>query len=132
MSGGKETPRQKMIGMMYLVLTALLALQVSSAIVQKFIFLDESLRAVNKKTIFESDELVHKISKAVASEGGKDKPVFDKAELVRTETKKIYKELEDIREMLIKVTGGWNEEEKTYNGAKEEEKVAIEMVGSEE
>jgi len=27
MAGGKETPRQKMIGMMYLVLTALLALQ---------------------------------------------------------------------------------------------------------
>ena len=26
MAGGKETPRQKMIGMMYLVLTALLAL----------------------------------------------------------------------------------------------------------
>ena len=29
MAGGKETPRQKMISMMYLVLTALLALNVS-------------------------------------------------------------------------------------------------------
>lgn len=35
MAGGKETPRQKLIGMMYLVLTALLALQVSSAIIEK-------------------------------------------------------------------------------------------------
>ena len=32
MSFGKETPRQKMTGMMYLVLTALLALNVSKEI----------------------------------------------------------------------------------------------------
>ena len=32
MAGGKETPRQKMIGLMYLVLTAMLALNVSKAI----------------------------------------------------------------------------------------------------
>ncbi len=51
MAGGKETPRQKMIGMMYLVLTALLALQVSSAIILKFKFLDDSLMAVNNKTV---------------------------------------------------------------------------------
>jgi len=31
MAGGKETPRQKLIGLMYLVLLALLALQVSSS-----------------------------------------------------------------------------------------------------
>ena len=36
MAGGKETPRQKMIGMMYLVLTALLALNVSNAVLEKF------------------------------------------------------------------------------------------------
>ena len=51
MAGGKETPRQKLIGMMYLVLTALLALQVSSSIMLKFKFLDDSLMDVNRKTI---------------------------------------------------------------------------------
>lgn len=34
MAGGKETPRQKMIGMMYLVLTALLALNVSKQVLR--------------------------------------------------------------------------------------------------
>ena len=43
MAGGKETPRQKMIGMMYLVLTALLALQVSNAVLQKFAIINETL-----------------------------------------------------------------------------------------
>ena len=69
MAGGKETPRQKLIGMMYLVLTALLALQVSAAIVQKFVFLDESLRSVNTKTVEESGSVVTKIKKAVEAEG---------------------------------------------------------------
>jgi hypothetical protein len=43
MAGGKETPRQKMIGMMYLVLTALLALQVSNAVLAKFAMIYETL-----------------------------------------------------------------------------------------
>lgn len=43
MSSGKETPRQKMIGMMYLVLTALLALNVSKEILKGFVTVDESL-----------------------------------------------------------------------------------------
>jgi len=53
MSGGKETPRQKMIGMMYLVLTALLALNVSKQIVAAFVTLNDKLDAsaniINKK-----------------------------------------------------------------------------------
>lgn len=43
MAGGKETPRQKMIGMMYLVLTALLALNVSKQIVAAFITLNDKI-----------------------------------------------------------------------------------------
>lgn len=43
MAGGKETPRQKMIGMMYLVLTALLALNVSKEIVAAFITINDKL-----------------------------------------------------------------------------------------
>lgn len=41
MAGGKETPRQKMIGMMYLVLTAMLALNVSKSILDAFVTIDE-------------------------------------------------------------------------------------------
>jgi TorA maturation chaperone TorD len=48
MAGLKETPRQKMIGMMYLVLTALLALQVSDALLQKFVLLNNSLETANQ------------------------------------------------------------------------------------
>ena len=43
MSGQKETPRQKMIGMMYLVLMALLALNVSKDVLDAFVLVDEGL-----------------------------------------------------------------------------------------
>ena len=43
--GGKETPRQKMIGMMYLVLLALLAMNVSKSIIQAFVTLNNKLEA---------------------------------------------------------------------------------------
>lgn len=45
MAGGKETPRQKMIGMMYLVLTALLAMNVSKQVIAAFITLNDKLDA---------------------------------------------------------------------------------------
>jgi len=47
MAGGKETPRQKMIGMMYLVLTALLALNVSKAILDAFVAIEENIQVAN-------------------------------------------------------------------------------------
>lgn len=48
MAGYKETPRQKMIGMMYLVLTALLALNVSKDILNAFIVVNDSMESTNE------------------------------------------------------------------------------------
>ena len=41
--------RQKMVGMMYLVLTALLALNVSNTVIDKFVFLNESSKQLSEK-----------------------------------------------------------------------------------
>ncbi|MDL2230853.1 hypothetical protein LJB75_00365, partial [Bacteroidales bacterium OttesenSCG-928-L19] len=43
-----ETPRQKMIGMMYLVLNAMLALNVSKDILDAFVVVDETLEQSNR------------------------------------------------------------------------------------
>ena len=44
MAGGKQTPRQKMIGILYLVLLGLVALNVSDSILEAFKNLTDSLR----------------------------------------------------------------------------------------
>ena len=56
MAGGKETPRQKMIGMMYLVLTALLALNVSKSILDAFVAIEENMQKANLTELFRGDE----------------------------------------------------------------------------
>ena len=48
MASHRETPRQKMIGMMYLVLTALLALNVSKDILNAFSVVNDSVLLTNE------------------------------------------------------------------------------------
>ncbi|MES2514909.1 MAG: GldM family protein [Bacteroidota bacterium] len=68
MSSGKETPRQKMIGMMYLVLTALLALNVSKEILQGFVMVDESI-GKSKDILDENNTRVQKAFEAYVNDG---------------------------------------------------------------
>jgi gliding motility-associated protein GldM len=134
MAGGKETPRQKMIGMMYLVLTALLALQVSSAIMEKFKFLDDSLQYSNEQANGTNVITEKKIEKAVTDAGNKpqDVAVLEKARSVRKEANEIKEYIKKLRAEIVTVTGGYldNDPKKMYIGAKEEEKVAILMMGA--
>lgn len=131
MAGGKETPRQKMVGMMYLVLTALLALQVSSAIIQKFKFLDDSLQHAVTESDKRNVHSVESIKASIEKNGNnpKDIPWLDKANQVRKESKVIVDEINKLREEMIAVTGG--REDGSYKGAKEEDGVAIMMLGPE-
>jgi gliding motility-associated protein GldM len=57
MGHGKETPRQKMIGMMYLVLMAMLALNVSNEVLKAFGVLNEGLIST-KGTIEQTNSIV--------------------------------------------------------------------------
>lgn len=67
MAGGKETPRQKMIGMMYLVLTALLALNVSKSILDAFVAIEENIQTANLTELYRGDEKKSELS-ATASD----------------------------------------------------------------
>jgi len=58
MAGGKETPRQKMIGMMYLVLTALLALNVSKSILDAFCSIEEGTATAAREQLARGDEYI--------------------------------------------------------------------------
>ncbi|WP_254244946.1 gliding motility protein GldM [Hymenobacter sp. BRD67] len=107
MAGGKETPRQKMIGMMYLVLTALLALQVNSAILLKFKFIDDSLLDVNNKSSVAADNTVKGIQAAVEKNRNqaKDLAVLKESEEIRNRSKAMVDYLRNVREKLVVATG---------------------------
>lgn len=121
MAGGKQSPRDKMIGMMYLVLTALLALQVSNSVLEKFVFIDQAFVATNVEKVASNSEKIQAITQAVEDGGGreKDQAVLDKAKKVREETAKIIKEIDLLKEELIERTGGRDEATKSYLGQKD-------------
>ncbi|RSK49438.1 type IX secretion system motor protein PorM/GldM [Hymenobacter rigui] len=130
MAGGKETPRQKMIGMMYLVLTALLALQVNSAILLKFKFLDDSLSAINGKVSKANEGAVKGIKAQVEKNRNqaKDLAVLKRSEEVRQETQKVIAYLSDVRQKLLEKTE--NKGKNEFKNMSAEDKVAELMLGA--
>ncbi|MFQ3576415.1 MAG: gliding motility protein GldM, partial [Cytophagales bacterium] len=135
MAGGKETPRQKLIGIMYLILLVLLALQVSSAIMEKFKFLDDSLQAANDRATALNTKTAQNIEKAVSDNGNKaaDLKVLEKSKQVRAEAKEIRDFIEKLREEIIQKTGGYedpNDKTSMYKGAKDQGFVEDLMVGA--
>jgi gliding motility-associated protein GldM len=131
MAGAKETPRQKMIGMMYLVLTAMLALQVSSALIEKFILLNQSLESANVAANEKNQNSLQGIQEAVgkSSNPALYADVINKAGQVRQLTNTMVGELDQLKGEIIKAGGGLDEEGNIQN-PKEEEQVAILMVGA--
>ncbi len=134
MAGGKETPRQKLIGIMYLILLALLALQVSSAIMEKFKFLDDSLQYANSTAESNNGNLEKSIEKAVADNGNKaaDRAVLEKCKGVRKEATEIKTYIDKLREEIIVKTGGLEDPDdrnSMYKGAKDEGTIEDLMIG---
>jgi gliding motility-associated protein GldM len=127
MAGGKETPRQKLIGLMYLVLLAMLALQVSSAILQKFQFLNASLEQGVKNASALNETKIGAIEKAV-EKAPKYKPILDEAKLVKKEAGDMIAYIDGLKQEVIKATGGLDENG-NYVGLKDEDKIANFMVG---
>ncbi|MCT4580210.1 MAG: hypothetical protein N4A35_02245 [Flavobacteriales bacterium] len=61
MGGGKETPRQKLIGLMYLVLMALLAMNVSKSILSAFLTINEKFEHAAELTNGTTEGMMAKI-----------------------------------------------------------------------
>jgi gliding motility-associated protein GldM len=116
MAGGKETPRQKMIGMMYLVLTALLALQVSNAVLEKFALINDALETLSTQTNEKNQATLEAIQKVVTPEA-KDsiKIAYANAQKVRELTSKTIDGLGKLKKEFLTISGVEGIDEKFIN-----------------
>jgi gliding motility-associated protein GldM len=103
MGGGKETPRQKMIGMMYLVLTALLAMNVSKQILHGYVSVNESIE-IAKENMHENNERVSKAFEEMAANTAAAKPYLEKAIIAQKEIMETYKYIGEVRSEVIAFT----------------------------
>jgi len=113
MAGGKTTPRQKMINMMYLVLTALLALNVSKEIIKAFNLIENSLNTSTSNIKAKNDMTLKAI--------GKEENESAKAALaIANEAKKITdqfeKNMDAVKTDLTDLSGGRKTEDTLVKG----------------
>jgi gliding motility-associated protein GldM len=108
MSGGNcpETPRQKMIGMMYLFLTAMLALNVSGELLQAFQLVDSSIRKTietmeNKNSLLYSD-----FESAYATNEKKVSDQYHNALEVKAEADSLFKHIQDLKTLIVQTADG--------------------------
>jgi len=105
MSGGKETPRQKMIGMMYLVLTALLALNVSSAVLEKFAILNTTLVDLIHENVATNERKASAIEASTSKEANVVKAI-ETSKQVRELSKRTIATLDSIKDILSREHDG--------------------------
>lgn len=106
MGHGKETPRQKMIGMMYLVLTALLALNVSKDILNAFVIVNNGLEVTNKAFDGKNNKLYADFDKQLSVNRVKVEPFHKAAQDAKILADTLYNYLQSIKKEIILKTDG--------------------------
>jgi gliding motility-associated protein GldM len=100
-----ETPRQRMINMMYIVLTAMLALNVAAETLEAFRVIDGSLiqtfGAVNSK----NSQVYRAFDRAYAENAEKVKEWKSKADQVKAKTDSIVRYIWGLKEELVIASG---------------------------
>lgn len=101
MAGYKETPRQKMIGMMYLVLTALLALNVSKQILDAFVVVNESMEVTNQNFSKKLETTYSKFQAQYLSNQAKVGPYWQKAQEARRLSAQLTQYVDSLKHVVI-------------------------------
>jgi gliding motility-associated protein GldM len=104
MSGGDLPPRQKMIGMMYLVLTALLAMNVSKSILDAFIKINDGIEITTKSFDANNAFLYSAFDKARQTGGANGKKWAEKSDIVKKMSNDMYNHIAALKSKLVEIT----------------------------
>jgi len=118
MSGAKncpETPRQKMIGMMYLVLTAMLALNVSADILNGFKMVGDSLKVSIASSNKRTDMHMEDFDFAYKQNPEKTKEWLDKAKEVKDKSDELYDYIQEFKLSILRMSDGIDYSEEPEN-----------------
>src|SRR6187397_222277 len=102
-----KEPRQKMINIVYLVLTAILALNVSAEILNAFKVVDSSLLKSNKAIDASNTTLFASLKSKMDDPANAVKATFwnGKAEEAKKLSEQLYNKIEGFKDSLIRASG---------------------------
>lgn len=130
MAKGKLSPRQKMIGVMYLVLTAMLALQVSSSVLDKFMVLSGSIDKSRSLQFNHNERAIQALQSAVKDMGNRpaDIKILKKVLAMHQDTVGLVHYIDRLKKQLIDAEGGIDRLTKLPKGLKSNAAVARFMI----
>lgn len=107
MAGGKETTRQRMINIMYLVLLAMLALNVSDTILNAFKNINDSLETSKTNVNLSIDQLFAAFENSkLKEEPGRAQPIYDKAKQAKAAADELNNYIESIKKQFTTAGDG--------------------------
>ncbi len=111
MAGGKESARQKMINIMYLVLLAMLALNVSDTILNAFKNLNDSLATSTSNINGSVSQLFSTFENTkLKDEPVRAKPIYEQAKKAQAISKDLYDYIEGLKQKFITAGQGYDKE----------------------
>ena len=102
----RMSPRQKMINLMYIVLTAMLALNVSSDVLNGFTLVADGLKRTNSNVSDRNAALYMQLEEFTRQNPQKGKPWLDKAADVRRQTLSLYKYIDSLKLAIVRDADG--------------------------
>lgn len=110
MAGANETPRQKMMGILYLVLLGLAATTVTDHVLDAFRNLTESLKTSSENVKANVDNALSSFEATkLKNEPERARPVWEKAQKVKNAIADLDKYITDTKNELIKMGGDIDE-----------------------
>ncbi len=106
MAHGKETPRQKMIGMMYLVLTAMLALNVSTEVLDAFVLVDNGLSRTTSNYQVKNEKLYTQFGNAYELNKVKVGPWKNKSDEIKKSAQDILTYVQGLKKEIVTASEG--------------------------
>ncbi|MFV0345604.1 MAG: gliding motility protein GldM [Bacteroidales bacterium] len=104
-----ETPRQKMISMMYIVLTAMLALNVSAEVLDAFRIVNRSLGETLANVAKKNESIIGQFSQAMKEDPEEARPLLAKAKQVSAITNELVDYIDSLKVYLVTEGGGEKE-----------------------
>ena len=102
----RMSPRQKMINLMYIVLMAMLALNVSSDVLNGFSLVEDGLKRTNSNVSDRNAALYMQLEEFTRQNPQKGKPWLDKAADVRRQTLSLYKYIDSLKLAIVRDADG--------------------------
>lgn len=102
------TQRQKMINLMYVVLMAMLAINVSSDVLEGFTLVDDSLYLTTVNTNKDNEFLYNKLKYQNQLNPAKTKEWYVKSTILKTQCDSFYLYIESLKEEIVRVADGKN------------------------